>query len=201
MKSVGFFEIFSLLFLLCLPFSCEKGYRVEEDRSREPGASVRINNLSREAVTAEGLLEWRLKAADAYLFRSNGSGESKIIVYGFNMEQFDRDRGSLGVVTGDRGEVDYANRVIHLTGNVAFNDGTGKSVTGGKMDYNMEEKMLVSDSPVVLTDSGVITHCRKGIIIDKEKGQQICKSPAGTARKVPEQMGGSSSGRVEGLFQ
>lgn len=188
----------TLTALLPITLSCEDDYRILQDDAREKGASVRITNFAREAVDDQGRPRWYLKSEEAYLYRSREKeGESRIIVYEFQMEQYDNQGQSQGVLVGDVGHVDYENQTVHVEGNVKFVEGPEKEILADDMDYDMSTKILTSESPVVIKEKGIFTRCQSGIIVEREIERQVCKSPAGYTEKKE---GDEPVEAIEGLF-
>ncbi len=173
--------------------SCQEGYRPVNENHREKDANIRINNFIRQSVTPEGKTEWILKAEESYLFRKN-QAESRISVYGFEFLQYDTKGKRTGRLTADRGEVNYEEQKLHLTGNVVFLDDSGRTITAPNMDYDMETKILTSDDAVKILENNLTTICRKGIVVEKEKNRQVCRFPSGEHRQTP-------GSKVDDIFQ
>lgn len=187
-----------IIVLITLTLACDDDYRTLKDDAREKGASVRISNFARESVDDYGRPRWYLKSGEAYLYRSDEKeGESRIIVYDFEMEQYDNQGVSQGLLMGDVGNVDYENQKVHVKGNVKFVEGPEKEILADEMDYDMSSKILTSDSPVIIKERGVYTRCETGIIVEKEVDRQVCKNPAGYTQK---QEGGEPVEAIDGLF-
>ncbi|MBL8021618.1 MAG: LPS export ABC transporter periplasmic protein LptC [Leptospirales bacterium] len=161
-----------LLLVLCL-CACKKPQA--EDTSLEKGATVRLKDFSRKSFTIDGKEEWDLTAGEAYVFRKAES-ESKIVAYRIDLQQFDNGKKT-GRLKAERGEIDYKNKVLHLTGNVSFID-PERNISSDKLTYQMETKVLESDASVLLIEAGTTTHCRRGITVNRETNVQICRAPA-----------------------
>ncbi|MCE9600087.1 MAG: LPS export ABC transporter periplasmic protein LptC [Spirochaetia bacterium] len=161
-----------LLLILCL---CTCGKPQAEDSGLEKGASIRLKDFSRKSFTIDGSEEWDLTAGEAYVFRK-ADAESKIVAYNLDFQQFDGGKKT-GRVKAERGEIDYKNKVLHLSGKVSFVD-PERSVSSEKLTYQMETKILESDASVLLVESGTTTHCRRGITVNRETNVQVCRAPA-----------------------
>ncbi len=161
--------------LLTLAFLLACGKTPEESDVLEKGASIRLKNFSRKSFAIDGVEEWDLASKDAYIFRQ-GEKESRIIAYQLNFQQFEKGRKT-GLVTAERGEIDYENRILHLSGKVEFKDAE-RHVKSEQLTYNMNEKILETTESVVLIEAGSTTHCRRGITVNRETNVQVCRSPA-----------------------
>lgn len=171
-----------------------------KDETREPGADVFITNFQRMSVRSDGKFEWLLKAKEAYLFQNENDENSRIVVYHFSMDQYDAEGNVSGVITADRGEIDYENQEMLLKGDVVFREGELKSFEGESMTYNMDKKVLSSDGPVVIKERDIYTECLGGLVVEKAKEKQICKRPSGYTTSSGENKGENGPGEIEGLF-
>ncbi len=196
-RNISLIYLISLISFFSL-YSCEVKYRILEDDAREKGASVRITNFRRESVDNSGKPIWYLKAEDAYLYRGDGdTKESRIIVYGFVMTQYDSSGATLGDLSGERATVDYENQTVHVEGHVKYIEGPAKSIESEYMDYDMLSKILTTDAPVIIRENNIYTKCRSGVIVEKEIERQVCKNPSGVTEPVE---GKPATESIEGLF-
>jgi len=170
--------LFPFAILILAISSCRESYDIVREDSLEKEANVRISNFTRYNQTVSGRKIWKLTAKEAYLYRQDQT-ESKIIVYNFSFEQFNENEQSTGLLTADRGEVNYQDQKMLLTGNIVSTDETGRLLRGQKMTYDIESKILSSDETVTIIEKGLSTVCRRGVLVDRESGRQICRSPAG----------------------
>lgn len=162
-----------LLLFLCASLSCAKP-ALDSD-AREQGADIRLVNFSRKSFTIDGKEEWDLASKDAYIYRE-GEKETKIVAYGLNFQQFEKGRKT-GFVTAERGEIDYANKILYLSGSVEYKD-RERQVTSGQLTYKMDEQILETNESVVLIEAGSTTRCQRGITVNRETNVQTCRSPA-----------------------
>lgn len=163
------------LLALTLSVMLACGNAPEESDVREKGASIRLKNFSRKSFSLAGTQEWDLASEDAYIFRE-GDKESRIVAYNLNFQQFEKGRKT-GLVTAERGEIDYKNKILYLSGKVLFKD-AARQVSSEKLTYKMEEKLLETNESVVLIEAGATTHCRRGITVNRDTNVQVCRAPA-----------------------
>jgi LPS export ABC transporter protein LptC len=183
----------SIMFLIwILSFglnSCNKDFPLIHEDTREKGANVRISDFKRHSVLTDGTPQWYLQSKEAYLFTEKNIN-TKIIVYEFNMDLFDASGNPSGTITAFRGELNYEEKTINLEGDVEVDDGAGRILQAQKMSYNTETEIIETESEVVLTENGMKTVCRRGIVVDKTKNRQLCRSPIGY--KMTDESGESS---------
>lgn len=182
------------LLTLC-SIGCGETYRTVEDRSLEKGATVKLGSFQREALDPDGKPLWELKGKEAYIFEKKRQ-QTKLVAYGFSFRQFNPAGQVVAEVSAVRGEVDYTQKQLHLTGNVTFK-GRARTITAQKMSYDIEEKVVTSDSEVVIQERNLYTRCARGVVVYQKTEKQICKGPAGTHSG---QSGKSGSG-VDDIFQ
>lgn len=163
------------LALLTLAVLLACGKTPEESDVLEKGASIRLKNFSRKSFTMDGREEWDLGSEDAYIFR-DGDKESRIIAYNLTFQQFEKGKKT-GLVKAARGEIDYKNKILYLSGKVEFKD-PERQVSSEKLTYKMDEKILETTESVILIEAGSTTHCRRGITVNRETNVQVCRSPA-----------------------
>lgn len=164
--------------LLLTFFSCAEETRTIEDRSLEKGADVKISNFYRLSLDEAGRKEWEITAGEAYIF-TNKKETSQIIAYNFTFRQFSEDGKILTNINAVRGEVDYIDNKLYLTGDVKYVGSNNRIITSSKMEYDKEEQVISSTAPVTITDKTVITKCLKGIRVEQETNRQICIKPEG----------------------
>lgn len=176
--------------------ACQEGYRVVEENAREKGANIRLNNFTRTSVKVDGTPEWQVDAREAYIYQKEGK-ESNIITYDFEFKQFD-DRGKVtSTLTAERGEINYEEQQLRLTGGVLYKSAE-QTIETEKMRFDIETEIVSSDDPVKIIEGASVTRCRRGVVVDRPNERQVCKSPVGLSVSVPG--AGDGSGEID-IFQ
>lgn len=178
--------------------SCDEGYRLIHEDSREKGANIRLSNFKRFASRRDGSPLWYLKATEAYVFKQDDGGQT-IIAYDFNLEEYGPDGKVSGHVVAKRGEINAEKKRIFLEGDVVFREETGRVIESGTLVIDTEEKILTGDDPVTITEDKIKTICQKGIIIYQTEGKQICKNPSGTVYSNSSKDGSAGKNNDDGL--
>ena len=187
--------------LLALPLtlgagtSCKETYRTVDDRSLEKGAAVKLGSFHRQAIAAAGHRAWELRGSEAYIFEQKRK-QTRMVAYGFEFKQYDEKGKTIATVRAIRGEVDYEAKRLYLTGNVEF-ENNARTILSQKMQYDLEEKIVTSDAPVVISERNLYTRCAGGIRVDQKTQRQVCRGPSGTHTRPP----GKSEGGVDDIFQ
>ena len=164
--------------LLLTFFSCADETRTIEDRSLEKGADVKISNFYRLSLDEAGRKEWEITAGEAYIF-TNKKETSQIIAYNFTFRQYSEDGKILADISAVRGEVNYTENKLFLTGDVKYTGNNNRVITSSKMEYDKEEQVITSTAPVLITDRTIVTKCLEGIRVEQETNRQICIRPEG----------------------
>ncbi len=184
-RTGGVFRAF-LYFALLLPLAaaCQEGYRVVQEDAREKGANVRLNRFTRSAVSVDGAPEWFLEAKEAYIYQKDGK-ETEIIAYDFKFTQYDPQGKVQSTVTAERGEIDYVEQQLRLSGGVLYRS-AGQIIETETMRYDIETSIVSSDSPVVIREGSSVTNCGRGVVVDRVNERQVCKAPAGLSISAPD---------------
>lgn len=161
---------------------------VTEDR-REPDADIRIQNFLRWSVHISGRQEWSIKAEEAFLYEEN-SQYARIVVYDFTFQEFDDAGQWLDTITGQRGEVNYRDQYLQLEGDVTYKGANNRYVEAGQMRYDMQNRIIRSESAVKIIEGDTVTNCTRGAVIEIDANRQICRGPS---IAVPSGPGGSGN--------
>lgn len=188
-------RILILCILIGIPAACGESYPTIPDQSLEKGASIRMGNFYRESLTTEGKKAWDLQAEEAYIYRRNRQ-ISSIIAYNFHFRQYDEREKVIARIQAIRGEIDYNNNILYLTGDVVYSGSSHRTIESDKMEFDRESGIIRSQLPVTIRDRGLYTHCSRGIEVDQKNERQICKGSAGVHSRRP-----SSDGGVDDIFQ
>ncbi|MBI3395351.1 MAG: LPS export ABC transporter periplasmic protein LptC [Spirochaetia bacterium] len=170
-------SLLALPALLSLTACKDDAFVLVKERTREMDANIRLRDFKRTSLFPSGKKEWTLTAGEAYIYRKDQE-QKRTVAYDFKFEQFDLTGRTVGILTGERGDIDYDKHAVEITGKVSYLE-PGKSVMNGeKMRMDLETKILTSDDLVVITEGDTVTRCRRGVIADREHGRQTCRSPA-----------------------
>ena len=175
-----FMAVAALLFVTA---ACQEGYRVVREDARETGANIRLNNFVRNSVLVTGEREWNVTATEAYIYQTDGK-ETNIIAYEFEFTQFDEKGKVHSTLTAERGEIDYEEQKMHLSGEVLYKS-SEQIIETEKLAYEIETEVVTSDVHVRIREGSSVTNCRKGVVVDRLNERQVCKSPVGLSISTP----------------
>lgn len=191
----GHIALALLLVAGLLGSGCQETYPTVEDQSMEKGAAVKLGKFHRQAMAAAGHLAWELRGSEAYIFEKKRK-QTRIVAYGFEFKQYDEKGKAIATVRAVRGEVDYDAKKLYLTGSVEF-ENDARRIMSQKMQYDIEEKIVTSDAPVVISERNLYTRCTRGIFVDQKSQRQVCRGPAGTHTRPA----GKSESGIDDIFQ
>lgn len=190
---------FALSSLILL--QCGEEPAVLKEEGKEKGSDLRFSKFSQTEYNLIGKPQWELKADEAYIYGQDDAERDRIVVYRFEFKQYEETGPS--VIKGQKADVNYKKSLMVMEGNVVYT-GLTRSASGTRMIYDMNRKILRSDSVVKLKEGQIDTTCRGGIIIYEEEDKQVCRSPAGVKKSAPAVIPGRSPAVPRGsddLFQ
>lgn len=121
--------------------------RVENEK--ESGATVSFKNFERDQYDQSGILNWKLRADESYVF----VGEGKTVLYEIDFDQFEEGKFK-SKLTGDKGEINHSTKLMVLNGNIRLVTNEGRTLLAKSLEYNTETKKLSSDEEVVVEADG-----------------------------------------------
>ncbi|TGK08782.1 LPS export ABC transporter periplasmic protein LptC [Leptospira fletcheri] len=121
--------------------------RVENEK--ESGATVSFKKFERDQYDQSGILNWKLRADESYVF----VGEGKTVLYEIDFDQFEEGKFK-SKLTGDKGEINHSTKLMVLNGNIRLVTNEGRTLLAKSLEYNTETKKLSSDEEVVVEADG-----------------------------------------------
>ncbi len=180
------------VFLFILIIKCNNPFRVIEEGPKETqdapkNQSLYIKNFRHTFINSKSMKVWELRGEHTYIYQSDTKGipniikEAHTLAYNFEFEQFASETNKNSILKATRGEYRPEINLITLEGKVSYREENEKEVTGEKMQYDIQNKILTSEKEVLLKDlsrqSKGQTLCKGGIFIDIMKNKQVCKLP------------------------
>ncbi|EQA37604.1 LPS ABC transporter, LPS-binding protein LptC [Leptospira inadai serovar Lyme str. 10] len=121
--------------------------RVENEK--ESGATISFRNFERDQYDENGILIWKLKAEESYVF----VGDGRTVFYVVDFDQYENGKFK-SKLTGDKGEINHMSKLMVLNGNIHLRTDEGRTLSAKSLEYNTESKKLSSDEEVVVEADG-----------------------------------------------
>ncbi len=162
--------------IFCILYSCRSENLEKIESDKESGSQIAIRNFVRTKYKPDGSREWKLVAAESYVFPD----EDRTVFYNLNFLQYDKGKLS-SELKSDWGEINHTTKKLELKGNIFLTTPDRKYLKTDSLSYDLDTEELVTDEDVAIYSSGTFIQ-GKGLRAKRDLGEFTILRPSAVTR-------------------